>query len=146
MGTQTPSPKRGRCPLPNFWPMSIVAKRWMNQDCTWRVGGPLSRPYRARWGSSSPPQKGGRAPNFWPISIVAKRLDGSKCHLVQRLASAQRYCVRWGPSSPFSKGHSTQFSANVGCGQMAGWIKVPPGTELNLGPGNVVLDGAAALP
>jgi len=26
-GDPLPSPKRGRSPLPNFWPMSIVAKR-----------------------------------------------------------------------------------------------------------------------
>jgi len=36
--------------------------------------------------------------------------------------------------------HSTQFSAHVYCGQMAGWIKVPFGTEVNHGPGDVVLD------
>jgi len=42
-------------------------------------------------------------PNFWPMSIAAKRLDN-------------------------------------------GWIKMPLGTEVNLGPGNVVLDGVAAPP
>jgi len=35
----------------------------------------------------------------------------------------------------------TQFLADVCCGQTAGWIKVPLGcTEVNLGPGDVVLD------
>jgi len=29
---------------------------------------------------------------------------------------------------------------------MAGWIKMPLGTEVNLGPGDVVLDGVAAPP
>jgi len=29
---------------------------------------------------------------------------------------------------------------------MAGWITMPLGTEVNLGPGDVVLDGAAAAP
>ena len=29
---------------------------------------------------------------------------------------------------------------------MAGWIKMPVGTEINLGPGDVVLDGVAAPP
>jgi len=28
-------------------------------------------------------------------------------------------------------------------GQTAGWIKMPLGTEVNIGPGNVVLDGVA---
>jgi len=32
------------------------------------------------------------------------------------------------------------------CGQMAGRIKMPLGTEVNLGPGDVVLDGVAAAP
>ena len=42
------------------------------------------------------------------------------------------HCVRWGPSSP--KGHnSPQFSTHVYCGQTAGWIKMPLGTEVGLG-------------
>jgi len=36
--------------------------------------------------------------------------------------------------------------AHVYCGQTAGWIKMPLGTEVNLGPGDVVLDGVAAPP
>ena len=39
-----------------------------------------------------------------------------------------------------------KFSAHVYCGQTAGWIKMPLGTEVNLGPGDVVLDGVAAPP
>jgi len=31
--------------------------------------------------------------------------------------------------------------AHVYCGQMAGWMKTPLGTELDLGPGHIVLDG-----
>jgi len=30
---------------------------------------------------------------------------------------------------------------NVCCGQMAGWIMMALGTEVGIGPGNVVLDG-----
>ena len=52
------------------------------------------------------------------MSIVAKRLDGAP----------------------------TQLLAHVYCGQTAGWIKMPLGTEVNLGTGNVVLDGVAAPP
>jgi len=47
---------------------------------------------------------------------------------------------------PLLKMHSPQFSANVRCGQTAGWIKVPLGTEVNLGPGDVVLDWVVAPP
>jgi len=38
--------------------------------------------------------------------------------------------------------HSPQFSAHVYCGQTAGWIKMPLGTEVGLGPGGV-LDAAS---
>ena len=48
--------------------------------------------------------------------------------------------VRWGPSSPSPKGHSSQFSAHICCGQMAAWIKMSLGMELDLGPGDFVLD------
>jgi len=42
--------------------------------------------------------------------------------------------------------HPTQFLAHVYCGQTAGWIKMPLGAEVNLGPGDVALDGVAAPP
>jgi len=53
------------------------------------------------------------------------------------------HCVRWGLSSPPKKGHSApvHFSAHVYCGQTAGWIKMPLGTKVGLGPGHVVLHG-----
>ena len=45
------------------------------------------------------------------------------------------HCARWGPSSPPpKKGRSPQFSAHLYCGQMAQWIKMPLGTEVNLSP------------
>ena len=48
---------------------------------------------------------------------------------------------------PQTKGRApTQFLAHVYYGQTAGWIKMLPGTEVNLGPGDVVLDGVAAPP
>jgi len=59
----------------------------------------------------------------------------------------RRHCVRWGPNSPSPNGaQSPQLLANVHCGQTAGWIKMPLGTKLKLGPGDVVLDGVAAPP
>ena len=50
------------------------------------------------------------------------------------------------PSSPFPKGAQPQFLVHVCCGQTAGWIKMPLGTELGLGPGDFVLDGDSAPP
>jgi len=37
--------------------------------------------------------------------------------------------------------HIPQFSARVCCGQTAGWIKMSHGTEVGLGPDDIVLDG-----
>jgi len=56
------------------------------------------------------------------------------------------HCVRWRPSSPPQKKGGTvpQFSAHVRCGQMAGWIKMPLGTEVGLCPGDFVLDRDSA--
>jgi len=34
----------------------------------------------------------------------------------------------------------------VYCEQMVGWIKMPLGTEVGLGPGDIVLDGDSAPP
>jgi len=35
---------------------------------------------------------------------------------------------------PKKRGHSDQFSVHIYCGQTAGWIKMPLGTEVGLGP------------
>jgi len=59
----------------------------------------------------------------------------------------RRLCVRWGPSFLQKKGTApSQFLAHVYCGHTAGWIKMPLGTEVNLSPGDVVLDGVPAPP
>jgi len=83
------------------------------------------------------PVKRGTVPTFQSMSVVAKRLDGTRCHLVGGRTRSTPHCVRWGPSSP-PKGHSPQFSADICCGQTAGWIQMPLGTELGLGPGDCV--------
>jgi len=38
------------------------------------------------------------------------------------------------------------FSAHVYCGQTAGWIRIPLGTEVSPVPGDIVLDGDPASP
>jgi len=58
----------------------------------------------------------------------------------------RRHCVRWGPSSPSTKGAQPPISANVRCGQMAGWTKMPLSMEVGLGPGDFVFDGDPAPP
>ena len=60
------------------------------------------------------------------------------------------HCVRWGPSFPTRKRHiaqpSHQFSADVRCGQMAGLIKMPLGTEVGFISGHIVLDRDPTAP
>jgi len=65
-----------------------------------------------------------------------------------------RRCVRWGRNSPPinhliynspKRGTDPQFSVHVCCGQTVGWMKTPLGTEVDLGPGNIVLEGVPAL-
>jgi len=41
------------------------------------------------------------------------------------------------PAPPPRKG-TPQFSVHVCCGQTAGWIKMPLGTEVDLGPRDIV--------
>jgi len=52
------------------------------------------------------------------------------------------------PATPIKNGTPThtQFLAHVYCAQTAGWIKVPFGTEVNVGSGDVVLNGVAVPP
>jgi len=58
----------------------------------------------------------------------------------------RRHRVRWGPSFHPTQKRGTaasppHFSAHVYCGQAAGWIRMPLGTEVGLGPAHIVLDG-----
>ena len=47
--------------------------------------------------------------------------------------------------SPENRAHQpTQFLAHVYCGEMAGWMKRPLCTEVDLGPGQIVLVGVPA--
>jgi len=49
------------------------------------------------------------------------------------------------PPEKKSTSTPTQFLSHVYCGQTAGWMKTPIGTEVDLGPGHIVLDGVPAL-
>ena len=50
------------------------------------------------------------------------------------------------PATPPQRGTAPQFSAHICRGQMAAWIKMPLGMELDLGTGDLVLDGDLAPP
>ena len=51
------------------------------------------------------------------------------------------------PTTTRTEGTPTtiQFLAYVYCGQMAGWMNTPLGTEVDLGPDHIALDGVPAL-
>jgi len=54
--------------------------------------------------------------------------------------------VRWGRSSPLPKKGTAPSFLPMSGGQTAGWMKTPLGTEVDLGPGHIVLDGDPASP
>ena len=61
----------------------------------------------------------------------------------------RRPFVRWGPLSPPQKGQRSPLSkcsAQVYCGQTAGWIKLILGMKVGLSQGGFVLDGDPARP
>jgi len=49
------------------------------------------------------------------------------------------------PVHPGGPGKRAVKPLCVYCGQTAGWMKTPLGTEADLGPGHIVLDGVPAL-
>ena len=56
------------------------------------------------------------------------------------------HIVLAGDPAPLSQkgAEPPQLSANICCGQMAGWNKMPPGREVRLSPSDIVLDGHRA--
>jgi len=49
------------------------------------------------------------------------------------------------PATPRKRAHPPHpIFGDVYCGQMAGWMKTPLGTEVELGPGHIVLDRVPA--
>ena len=83
------------------------------------------------------------------MSVMAELLDGSRCYLVRRYSSWPReHYVSWGPAAP-PKGGGTQQPSTFWpryCIQTAGWIKMPLGVEVGLGPDHIVLGGDPAPP
>jgi len=55
------------------------------------------------------------------------------------------HCGTQRPSTESGRA-APHFLAHIYCGQTAGWIRIPLGTEVALGPGDVVLDGDPASP
>jgi len=119
----------------------------MDQDATWYGSRPRSTRLCVRWGPRSPPQKGIKAPNYRLMFIVVKRLHGSSWHLHEVGLSPGDFVLDGHPApSPKGGEPHPQFSAHFYCGQTAGCIKMPLGTEVGLGLRDIVLDGDPATP
>jgi len=125
-GDPTPLPKKG-APPPIFSPCLLWPYGWTDQDATWYGGRPQPRRHCVRWGPSL----------LWPNGWMDQDGTWHGC-----LPRSRPYCARWGPSYPPQKeGGAPQFSAHVYCGQTAGRIKMPVGTDVGLSLGDIVLDG-----
>ena len=144
VGDPAPPPQRGRAP--NFRSISIEAKQLhgSRHHLVWTVEVGLGPDDIVLDGDPAPPhQKGGKAPStifgsclLWPNGWMDQ---DDTWH--EGGAWSRPHCARWGPSSPpqnQKKGQSPQFSANFYCGQTAGWMKMPLGMEVDLGPGHNV--------
>ena len=107
--------------------------------------GPRFTRHCVRWGPSS--QGGAGSPIFGQCPLWPNGWMDSDATWYGDRPRPRRLCDPWGPSYPQKKLHTpTKFLAHVYCGQTAGWIKMPLGTEVNLYPGDIVLDGVAAPP
>jgi len=107
----------------------------MNQVATWYRERSRPRRHYGRWGPSSPSSEMGTAPLLfclcllWPNGWMEQDAAGTEVGLDQATLCYMRTQL------PRGKGHSSpHFSAHAYCGQMAGWIRIPLGTEVGLGP------------
>jgi len=98
-------------------------------------------------GTQPPPQKGAEPPPiFGPCLLWPNGCMDQDATWYGGRPQPMRHCLRRSPSSPHLKGHNPQFSANVRCGQTAGWTKMPLSMEVNLGAGDFVFDMDPATP
>jgi len=132
-GTQLPFPKRGRSP-PIFDPYLLWINGWMDQDNTWQRARPQPRQDFVRWGPSSSPPKGSRSPIFGPCLLWPDGCMDQDEPWHGGRSRPRPHCARWGQLPLPKRGRSPQFSAHICCGQMAGWIKMPLGTEVGFSP------------
>jgi len=132
-----------------FGPCLLWLNGCMHQNTTWYGGRPQPRRHCVRWGPSFPPPKG-HSPQFSSNVRCSQTAGWTKMplgSLVWRLASAQATLCSMGTEVPRKKGTAfTQFLAHVYCCQTAGWMKTRLGTEIDLGPGHIVLDRDPAPP
>jgi len=118
-GYPVPVPKKGGAPA-QFSAYVLWPNGWTDQDGTWNGCGPWPRPHCARWGTSSPPQKGAESPIFVPFLLSSNCWMNHDNSLAWRWALVQAtlsHCGRWGPIPSPRKGAEPppQFSAHFYC-------------------------------
>jgi len=140
-GDPAPSPPKG-C-APQFSLYLLRPNGCMEQDVTWYGAKPRPRRLCDRWRTSPPSPTRGRSPQiFGPCLLWPNGWMDQDATWYRGRPRPTRHCVRCGPSYPQKKGHP--ILAHVYCGQMAGWMKTPLSTEIDLGAGPIVLDGVPA--
>ena len=118
----------------------------MDQDATCYGSIGLSPGHIVRFGPSSPSkQKGHSPPIFGPYLLWPNGwIDQDATWYEGRRRPGD--IVLDGTQLPPKRGTSPQFSAHACRGQMAGLIKMALGTEVGVGPGDIVLDVDPAPP
>jgi len=142
--TQFPLKKGHTTLTPVFGP-SVVAKRLDGSRCHFIVDvGPGDIVLH---GDPAPP-KGAQPPIFGPCLLWPNGWMDEDTIWYGGRPRPWRHVVLNGDSAPLERGTAPlpHFSAYVYCGKMAGWIKMPLHTEVDLGPGHIVFDGGQASP
>jgi len=143
-----PHPKKGTEPPPHFRPVSIVAKQLDGSiwHLAWRWA--LVQATLLDEDPAPIPKKETEPLNFRPILLWQNGCMHQDGTWYGGRPQPRRLCVRWGPSySQKKRAHPTptQSLAHVYCGQTAGWMKTPLGTDVDLGACHIVLDGVPAV-
>jgi len=130
---------------PNFWPMSIVAKRLHGSRChlVWRKASAYAK-LCWMWTQLPLPKKGAQPlPQLLAHVYCAQTAGWIKMPLAMEVGvglDPSNIVLDGDPAPPPQKeGRAPQFLAHAHCGQMAAWIKMPLGMEVD-SPGHIVLN------
>ena len=97
--------------------------------------------------SAAPPLKGHSPPIFGPRLLWPNGCMDQDATWYGGRPQPMENVLDGDPATPEKKPHPPppNFLDHVYCGQTAGWMKMPLGTEVDLGSGHIVLDGVPAL-
>jgi len=145
-GSQLPLPQRGTVPQFSAHVCCGQTAVWIKMPLGREVG--LGPGDIVLDGDPAPlPQKEAQPPPLfgpgllWPNGWMDQDATWYGCR-----PRSRRHCIRWGTQLPHKKGTVPHFLAHVYCGRTAGWIKMPLGTAVGLGPSNIVRWGPSSFP